>query len=303
MSKFTEETFNNWRYPASETEEQRISNAISMIRDAINKSDSLKYKDIEVFVQGSYGNTTNVRVDSDVDICVMLKNTFYSEYPEGISSDDFGFYDATYDFTTFRADILKALNAKFGTNNIKSGNKSIEIIENSYRVKADVIPAFQYRNYKHINSSNPEKFIEGIKFYAAKTNEEVINYPKMHLNNGSDKNVATKRRYKRLVRIFKRIKYKMIDDGVRVENGISSFLIESLLWNTPDSIFNDNDTWTEKIKYIIIYLYLGTIEENDYKQWLEVSTMLNLFHNGRKWNVKMTHDYLYEMWNYLEFKI
>lgn len=303
MSKFTEETFNNWRYPASETEEQRISNAISMIRDAINKSDSLKYKDIEVFVQGSYGNNTNVRVDSDVDICVMLKNTFYSEYPEGISNDDFGFYDATYDFITFRADILKALKAKFGIDNIKSGNKSIEIIENSYRVKADVIPAFQYRNYKHINSSNPEKFIEGIKFFAAKTNEEVINYPKMHLNNGLDKNFTTKRRYKRLVRIFKRIKYKMIEDGIVIDNAISSFLIESLLWNTPDFIFNDFDNWTDRIRATLIYLCAECEVITNCEKWLEVSNMINLFHNNRKWDIKRTQNFLVQVWNYLEFKL
>jgi len=71
MSKFSEQTFDNWRKPASETEEQRISNAISMIKDAISASDKLKDKDIEIFVQGSYANNTNVRANSDVDVVLF----------------------------------------------------------------------------------------------------------------------------------------------------------------------------------------------------------------------------------------
>ena len=63
MSKFSEETFGHWQRPASESEEQRISNAISMVKDAINASGELRSKNIEVFVMGSYANNTNVRAE------------------------------------------------------------------------------------------------------------------------------------------------------------------------------------------------------------------------------------------------
>ena len=301
MSKFSEQTFDNWRKPASETEEQRISNAISMIKDAISTSDKLKDKDIEIFIQGSYANNTNVRANSDVDVCVMLKNTFYAEYPKGKTRDDYGFAPGTNNFDTFRVDLIKALIDKYGAENVKPGNKSIKIKETSYRVEADVVPSFQYRNYKYLNSSEPEEFVEGIIFYTANTNERIINYPKVHINNGINKNKETQRIYKRLVRIFKRIRYKMIDDGESVNKGITSFLIECLLWNTPNSIFNENDTWTERVKQAIIYLIYKTKDEKDCKEWCEVSEMLYLFHSGRKWNVKMTNDFLKQMWNYLEF--
>lgn len=301
MSKFSEQTFDNWRKPASETEEQRISNAISMIKDAISASDKLKDKDIEIFVQGSYANNTNVRANSDVDVCVMLKDTFYSEYPDGKSRSDYGFTAGTNNFDTYRSDLIKALNDKYGKDNIKPGNKSIKITETSYRVEADAVPSFQYRNYKYNNSNDPEKFIEGIKFYTANTNEQVINYPKIHIKNGIDMNKDTQRRYKRLVRIFKRIRYKMIDDGEPVNKSITSFLIECLLWNTPNSIFDDYDTWTERLKQAIIHLYNKTEDEKDCKKWGEVSEKFYLFHSGRKWNVKMTNNFLNQMWNYLEF--
>ncbi len=115
MSKFSEETFDNWRKPASESEEQRISNAISMIKNAIQASNDLKNKSIEIFVQGSYANNTNVRANSDVDVCAMLKDTFYSEYPDGKTRDDYGFTAGTNDFDTYRTDLINPLYSYLST--------------------------------------------------------------------------------------------------------------------------------------------------------------------------------------------
>lgn len=301
MSKFSEQTFDNWRKPASETEEQRISNAISMIKDAIRSSDDLKNKNIEIFVQGSYANNTNVKKESDVDVCVMLKDTFYCEYPDGLNDNDYGFSEGTNTFSDYRKLIVTALKEKYGQDNVKPGNKSIKITSNSYRVEADAVPSFQYRNYKYKSSRNANDFIEGIKFYTYNTHTGVINYPKIHTENGKIKNSETQRRFKRLVRIFKRIRYQMIDENKPVNKGITSFLIECLLWNTPNSIFNDYDNWTERTKQAIKYLYNETADEEKCKKWGEVSEMLYLFHSSKKWNVKMVNDYLLQMWKFLEF--
>ena len=76
--RYSENTLKGWKDPASTTEEQRISNTINMIKSAINGSAELKDLTIEVFVQGSYANNTNVRTNSDVDVCVMLTSSFYN---------------------------------------------------------------------------------------------------------------------------------------------------------------------------------------------------------------------------------
>ncbi|MFZ2897508.1 MAG: nucleotidyltransferase [Saprospiraceae bacterium] len=301
MSNYSEETFGHWQRPASESEEQRISNAISMIRAAINESEELKSKNIEVFVQGSYANNTNVRAESDIDICVMLKDTFYTEYPDNLSDKDYGFTEGANDFTTFRQNVYNALVSKFGVENITNGNKSIKIDSNSYRVDADAVPSFQYRNYRYSGSKDPEIFKEGVKFFS-NDGATVINYPKIHIENGMLKNTNTQRRYKRLTRILKRIRYKMIEDGVPVNDGITSFLIECLVWNIPNSIFNNYDSWNDRIKQAIIYLYNQTKDENKCKGWGEVSEMLYLFHSGRKWNSNMVNGYLVQLWNFLGYK-
>lgn len=42
MAKFSEETLNGWRKPPSDTEEGKLTNAESRIRQAITKSEELK---------------------------------------------------------------------------------------------------------------------------------------------------------------------------------------------------------------------------------------------------------------------
>lgn len=296
MPKYSEETLNKWAKPASETEEKRISNAITMIKEAIKDYDNLKNKDIEIFVQGSYANNTNVRAKSDVDVCIMLKDTFYSEYHDGYTREDYGFYPGTNSFDNFRKDVINALKNKYGKENIKPGNKSIKMESTSYRVEADAVPAFQYRNYKIISSTDKNHFIEGIKFYS-NSNEEVINYPKEHIENGKRKNTDTQRRYKRTARIFKRIRHQMIQDGVQVKKCISSFLIESLLFNVDDLQFIHDESWNNKIKDIIKYL-----QDNDKLDYTEVSGKLDLFDDTRKWDIDSVDKFLKQMYNFLGYK-
>ncbi|NYT27664.1 MAG: nucleotidyltransferase domain-containing protein [Candidatus Thiodubiliella endoseptemdiera] len=51
-----------------------------------------------MFVQGSYANNTNVRANSDIDICIMLKDTFSAEYPNGLTKKITGLVLATMTF-------------------------------------------------------------------------------------------------------------------------------------------------------------------------------------------------------------
>lgn len=301
MAKFSEQTLDNWRKPASESEEQKISNAISMIKDAVNSHEILKTKSTEFIIQGSYGNNTNVRLDSDIDVCVMLKDTFFSIYREGANSEMYGFTDGTNSYEDYKKWIIEALVKKFGQENLKIGNKSIKINSNTYRVQADVVPAFQYRNYTNDKNNDPQNYTEGIKFISSQ-GEEVINYPKIHIENGISKNTDTNRKYKRTVRLFKRIKYKMIEEGHSVSNSITSFLIESLLWNTPNYVFVTSENWNSILKNSITHLYNQTLSDEYCKDWGEVSEHFFLFHNARKWNRIDVNNFLVQLWNYLELE-
>lgn len=302
MAKFSEDTLIGWSKPASQSEEQRISNAIDMVKSAIESNTDLQNKDIEIFVQGSYANNTNVRSNSDIDVCIMLKDTFNAKYPDGLTREHYGFTASNYEFSVYRDAVIKSLADKFGNENITPGNKSIKIQSNSYRIEADAVPCFQYRNYYYKNSKNPDIFIEGHKIYA-QNNEEVISYPKQHIENGKEKNTKTQRRFKRTVRIFKKVRYHMIENNNSVNGNISSFLIECLLWNVPNKVFNDCDTHEYRVKESIRYLYLKTKDKPDEcKEWGEVSEIIYLFGDDKKWNIETVKEFLLQMWNYLEFK-
>jgi len=295
MAKFTEETLNNWRYPASDTEETKLANAEKMVREAIADSEELKNKSTEIFGQGSYANDTNVKINSDIDINVCLSDTIFIQIPEGKKQEDFGYSDSDYKFSEYKDAVERALVKKFGRKDVIRNDKCITVLANTYRVEADVVPTFKYNRH----DDNGGKAI-GTKFI---TDEgyPVINYPLQHIENGKLKNSQTQRRFKRLTRIFKRLRYKMIEDKIPVSDNITSFLIECLLWNVPNKVFNDYDTWTERLKQSIIFLYNNTKEDKDCKEWGEVSELLYLFHSGRKWSREDVNSFLLQAWKYLEF--
>ena len=58
--------------------------------------------DIDIFIQGSYANNTNVRSESDVDVCVMLRDTFHTDYAQGKGREDYGFKASDFTFQEYR---------------------------------------------------------------------------------------------------------------------------------------------------------------------------------------------------------
>ena len=92
----------------------------------------------------------------------------------------------------------------------------------------------------------------------------------------------------------------MIDDGVRINNNITSFLLECLVWNVPNYIFNDSNTWTKRLQESMNHLY-NEIENDKCSDWREVSELLDLFDSSRKWSKQDVLNYLKQMWNYLEY--
>lgn len=298
MARYTEEQLNGWRKPPSDSEEVRLETTERRIREAIQKSEELREYGIEVFGQGSYANDTNVRLESDVDINVCCTSYFFTDYvAQNVNDKTFGYVSGNHAYDDYKEKVRKALVNEFGRDNVKVKNKCFSVVENTNRVKADVVPTYELRRH---DNDNPSDVIIGVRYYA-NNGREVTNYPKQHFANGKAKNAITQKRYKRLVRIFKKIRYKMIEDGEQVNSNITSFLLECLIWNVPNNIFNDNDTWTKRVKDAIIYLYHHTNTDDECKEWGEVSELLYLFRGNRKWSREDVHNYMQQMWTYMGF--
>src|SRR5580704_3960319 len=81
-----EATFLAWSQRPSPTEREKCAHAESVVKGIIQDDPTLSTHDVRVFVQGSYNAHTNVKQDSDVDICVCHPDFFY-EFPAGYSQD------------------------------------------------------------------------------------------------------------------------------------------------------------------------------------------------------------------------
>lgn len=216
------------------------------IRKALSHSSIPQVRNCEVYLQGSYANSTNIKADSDVDVIAQLNSTFspnllkLSEFEKSVFNLTYS--DATYQWADFRSDVISALTAFFGSGAIKLGNKSIKLAGNDQRLNADIIPCLQHRKYRSFSLDNRMDYIEGMKFWTIRENKKIINYPKVHRNNGEDKNGEhrTDQMYKNLVRIFKNIKRRLVEDsGLNSQTG-PSYFIECSIYNVLDSYFQNN---------------------------------------------------------------
>jgi len=270
----------NWTRPLGNTEDRRVQNSIDMVIEAIENSEKLRFKDIKKFVQGSYANDTNVRQDSDVDINIMCQST------------------SGYDFREFKNDVQNALLNKFDRSEVNRKNKCINIKGNSYRVTADVVPTFLHIRF---NKNYPPEV--GTEFFPENSKFIVVNFPEQHIKNGNNKDEKTKGRFKGLTRIHKNLHNQMIEDKIIAKGNITSFLLECLVYNIPDEIMNSCNNWTKLFKSSIECIYEKTyeLEKENYKNIKEVSGLLPLFGQDRKWSVEEVTRYLERIYEELRF--
>jgi hypothetical protein len=263
--KFTESMLMNYSQPLSATEDGQCKNAIRMVADALKilgftddnaaitplYTDTFAYslqmrrssdsRNIKLFVQGSYANNTNVRTESDVDVAVIQEETFLPEYRKDSaypqSGADYGFTPAPAAAKTFKDEVQEALKCKFGTD-VERKNKSIKVHGNTYRKDADTVPCRRYRDYRQDYRRDASNFVGGVVIYPD-NGGMIINYPEQHIANGRKKNNDTNHHYKKMVRIMKKMRYLMEDSYITAYSSaaknVSSFMLESLLWNIEDS--------------------------------------------------------------------
>lgn len=274
--------FDTWAKPASDTEEARCENAARMVRQAVWSSPSLSAHRVEVFGHGSYRNNTNVRAGSDVDVCVRCLDVWYPDYEfaPGVSNATLGFADATYTPAAFKADVEAALRAHFGPAAVFRGNKVLQLRENTYRVAADVAPTFERRRY-YVTATGQLDYESGT-WLVPDTGPAIENWPQQHYENGVEKNLATRRRYKSVVRILKRLRDEMVEGGALVESPPPSHLIECLAWNVPDTTFT-GERLAGAVHGVLSYLLAHLLVDATCAHWTEVNARKVLFHPSRTW--------------------
>jgi hypothetical protein len=285
----------------SNTENEKCERAERMIREAISSSEALEPRTIRVFTQGSYRNDTNVRNDSDVDIAVCCSDIFIPDFYLETSLNEAAIHavDSDYTNTQFKDDVETALVDYFGAAGITRGDKAFDVHETSSRVDADVVACLEHRNY-YRDSTGIVRYVWGTHIRTDSGND-IENYPEQHAEEGRKKNVLTANHFKRVVRIFKRLRNEMIGDDIEIAEPMASFLLESLVWNAPIDAFQ-NATYYEDVRAICLHLYEELNPEEGGTKWTEINKIKYLFSPGQPWSKEEVVSFVGSLWEYVDFE-
>jgi len=235
-----ESQLDTWSHQGSITQSSTTYNTIKKALESTGSG--YADKNYTVFLQGSYGNDTNIYAESDVDIVIKLNDCFRHDLNELPEDQKAAFKaahsDATYNHVDFKRDVLSVLVAGYG-DDVIPGDKAINIATNGSRRKVDVIAAIQYRRYHKFLNNSDQVYDEGICFYSG-AGECIANYPKQHSENCTAKHQATNEWFKPMVRVLKNLRGKLVEEKM-IEAGVApSYYIEGLLYNVPNEKFGNN---------------------------------------------------------------
>jgi len=192
-------------------------------------------KSFDVFLQGSYGNDTNIYAESDVDVVIRLDSIYRGNVsalpPEQQAAYQQDFQAATYTFDEFKRGVVLRLKTAFGETDVQPGNKAIKIKANGSRRNADVVVCFEYRRYARYVSASDNEYVPGIIFPTP--SGEIINYPKKHSSKLSEQHQATNNMLKPMVRILKNMRSRMVENGMLKDGGAPSYYVEGMFYNVP----------------------------------------------------------------------
>jgi hypothetical protein len=254
-------------------------------------------KDLDVFLQGSYGNDTNVYAESDVDVVIRLDDTFYTDLSD-LPGDDRALYDAsriaaTYSYDTFKADVVKALQNAFSDGFVHEGPKAVWIKPSGNRRSADVIVSAEYRRYHRFRSWQDQRYDSGICFWSGYT--QIVNYPKQHSTNCTAKHQATNRWFKPTVRLLKNMRNRMVSAGLIEKKIAPSYYLEGLMYNVPNDKFGTSyeDTFVSAYNWII---------KADSTEFVCANEQYYLLRDGNEvtWPVASGHAFLKQVAQYWE---
>lgn len=207
------------------------------------------------YLQGSYGNDTNVYRDSDVDVVIKLDAVFYRDISR-LTTEDRSTYEkamsgsVTYDYFSFKKEVSDWLIQRYGAA-VKPGKKAIFIKGENNRRDVDVLVAAAFRRYYSYKVAKTDDFIEGICFFLP-DGKLIENYPKRHSANCTAKHQATNQWFKPTVRVFKNMRNRMIERGELAEGIAPSYYLEGMLYNVPDDQFGKSyeDTFVNCFNWV-----------------------------------------------------
>lgn len=234
----SEEQLTTWSHQGSIAQSASTYGTIKNVLE--DKGSPYSARKYSVFLQGSYGNDTNIWSDSDVDVVICLTSVHYYD-DTNLSEDDRDRYKrdrvpGTYTFGQFKAEVLAWLVSKFGPG-VRAGKKAIFIPGNGNRRDADVLVCVEHRDYISYPSASGGTYHDGVCFWTA-DGVKIVNYPKQHKENCTTKHQNASTRFKPNIRVWKNLRNTMIDRKLLMAGVAPSYFVEGMLWNVPNECFS-----------------------------------------------------------------
>ncbi len=293
----TEEQLSRWAKAPSETEETKCQNAVNQITEAIRARFG---SDVSIFLQGSYKNRTNVRLDSDVDIVVRHDGFYFPEVGSLSEADKTrywsGFKTSDYTFSNFKDDIQNVLNGKFGAASVERKNKCVKVKGNTQRVDADVVPCFVHRRFRSVT----EIEAEGIEL-RTDGGDRIYSFPEQHYDNGVTKNNNTGKMYKPIVRILKNVRNELIDNNTIRLEAMPSFFLECLVWNVSDPLFRKS-TYLDATRAVVATVWNEMGEPEKANSYAEVCDLRWLFRGSPQRTFQQARDFMQYAWDFMGYE-
>ncbi len=172
---------------------------------------------------------------------------------------------------------------RFGVNNVNaSSKKAIKVsgLDGS-RADCDIVPTFKLVVFERANNGALAK-TEGVAILGT-DGSWTYNYPEQHYANGVRKRENTSHRFKRIVRMLKRLNYELEAFG-EILKRLPSFFIECLVYRVEDEYFlvEDQDRYFRLL--VILYRLHYLLQD---KGWCddakEISDFKWLFRPSQPW--------------------
>jgi hypothetical protein len=230
------------------------STTYGTIKRALEANDAgYANQSFKVFLQGSYGNDTNIYAESDVDVVIRLDSVYYYDITALTPDEQMRFnaalVPATYPYANYKADVVTALTKSFGRA-VVPGEKALKIKADGGRRNADVIVATEFKRYRKFPPSASDVDV-GMCFFTTAGNR-TANYPEQHSANCTRKHQETNNRFKPMVRVLKNMRSRLVTDGSLDSGTAPSYYLEGLLYNVPPGKFGATygGTFVEAINWI-----------------------------------------------------
>ena len=246
---------------------------------------------LQIYPQSSYRCGTNIE-SSDIDLNVSYNWDLLAKGSPGFA-----------DSQKFKGLVGEALVRRFNEKNVKITNFAFKLNEILFNVNIDIIASFAYKRDIERQKNNLVKTRQTteIGFYRDKSTY-IVERAEEGFRNKAIKHQQTGRRFKKSVRILKKLQERMQESNAKAFRNAPGQIIEALVYNVPNSVFGHKYI-TDDIMHILNYCIQNTSDDEKCKSWMDADKFRPVFDKNRKWMREQAHHFFVAAREYIGSKL